>query len=101
MELTKSQKRIARELIDIGLQRECKSFGLKIAKFTNSSDWDAKPHDIYLKLFEKVVSFDKHISRRYDFLGGSRTSIQFGNYLWMEYLKRKILLLLTTMLKIG
>jgi hypothetical protein len=73
IELTKSQKKIARELIDIGLQRECKSFTDKITKFTNSSEWKTgDPHKLYLNLYKKVTSFDKQIARRYDNLTGSR-----------------------------
>ena len=36
MKLSKSQKKIARELIQLGLHRECKSFTNEIARFTNS-----------------------------------------------------------------
>ena len=72
IELTKSQKKIARELIDLGLHRECKSFGMKIAQFANSSDWETKPHELYLKLYKKVASFDKQLGRRYNDLTGSR-----------------------------
>jgi len=72
IELTKSQKKIARALIDLGLQRECKSFTDKITKFTNSSEWKTgDPHALYLKLYKKVTSFDKHIAKRYDNLTGS------------------------------
>ena len=78
IELTKSQKKVARELIDLGLHRECKSFGMKIAKFANSSDWETKPHELYLKLYKKVVSFDKNIARRYDGMTGSR----YFNTVW-------------------
>jgi len=73
IELTKNQKKVARQLIDIGLHRECKSFTEKIAKFTRSPEWEtANPHELYLKLYKKVVVFDKHIADRYDGLSGSR-----------------------------
>jgi len=72
IELPKSQKKIARELIELGLHRECKSFGMRIAQFTNSSDWEKKPHELYLKLYKKVVGFDKHLGSRYDGMSGSR-----------------------------
>ena len=72
IELSKNQKKIARQLIDLGLQRECKSFMEKIATFTGDRNWETdNPHEIYLKLYKKIVSFDKHISRRYDDLTGS------------------------------
>jgi len=73
IELTKSQKKVARELIDLGLQHECKSFTDKITKFTNSAEWKTgDSHELYIKLYKKVTSFDKHIAKRYDGLTGSR-----------------------------
>ena len=73
IELPKSQKKIARELIQLGLQRECKSFTTEIAKLTGSSEWEAgDPHELYLELYKKVSSFNKHIAHRYDGLTGSR-----------------------------
>ena len=72
IELTKSQKKIAQELIDLGLQIECRSFTDKITKFTNSSEWKTgNPHENYLKLYKKVTSFDKHIAKRYNNVTGS------------------------------
>jgi len=72
IELTKSQKKICRELIDLGLQRECQSFKNEIEKFTGSSEWkEGKPQELYHKLYKKVITFDKHIARRYDGLTGS------------------------------
>jgi len=73
IELSKTQKKIARELIQLGLQRECKSFTDKITKFTNSQEWKTgDPHEVYLKLYKKVTSFDKHIAKRYNDVTGSR-----------------------------
>jgi hypothetical protein len=81
IELSKSQKKIARELIRLGLQRECKSFMNKTAKFINGSKKRKEnPHEHYLDLFEKVISFDKHIAARYDGLTGSR---YFETVLWL------------------
>ena len=72
LELSKSQKKIARELIQLGLHRECKSFTKEIAEFTNSLEWELEnPHELYLKLYKKVTSFDKRIARRYDNVTGS------------------------------
>ena len=72
IELSKSQKKIARQLIDVGLQRECKTFTEKIARFIGSPKWETEnPHELYLQLYKKVVSFDKHIARRYNGLTGS------------------------------
>jgi len=60
-------------LIDLGLQRECKSFTEKIEKFTNSQEWKTEDlYKLYIKLYKKVTSFDKHIGKRYNDLTGSR-----------------------------
>ena len=72
IELTKSQKKTARELIQLGLQSECNSFINGITKFTNSSEWKTgDSHALYLKLYKKVTSFDEHIAKRYDNITGS------------------------------
>ena len=73
IELSKSQKKIARELINLGLQRECQSFKNEIEEFTSSLEWkDGNPQELYHKLADKVVRFDKHIGKRYNDLTGSR-----------------------------
>ena len=73
IELAKSQKKIARELIDLGLQRECQSFKTEIKQFTDNSEWETgNPHEMYLKLYKIVKTFDKHIARRYDDIRGSQ-----------------------------
>lgn len=73
MELTKKDKKAARETIEKGLQREyingLKSFEKIIY------DWKSETLDnrtAYLKLYKRVVSFDKHIGRRYDYVTGSK-----------------------------
>lgn len=73
MQLTKSEKKIARELFERCMQQEF-STGLqkfdallanwKSGKFTTNQD-------AYHALFKAVASFDKHIARRYDGLTGS------------------------------
>ena len=70
--LTKSQKKVSRELIELGLQRECQSFKEEIEQFTGSSEWKTgNPQDLYHKLYKIVITFDKHIARRYNDLSGS------------------------------
>lgn len=54
LELSKTQNKIARELIQKSLQIEY------------------APHKAYLCLYKETTSFDKHIARRYDDLRGSR-----------------------------
>jgi len=73
IELTKTQKKVSRELIELGLQRECQSFKNEIEQFTGSSEWKTgNPKELYHKLYEIVITFDKHIARRYNGLSGSR-----------------------------
>jgi hypothetical protein len=73
IELSKSQKKIFRELIELGLQRECKSFTDKIAIFVNSSKWQSgDSHELYLDLYKKVAYFDKYLAKRYNDLSSSR-----------------------------
>lgn len=63
---------MARELIQLGLQRECKSFTNEIAKLVRSAEWETEdPHELYLKLYKKIKPFDKHIALRYDGVTGS------------------------------
>ena len=87
IELSKSQKKIARELIDLGLQRECKAFTDKITKFVNSPEWETgNPHENYLKLYKKITSFDKQIAKRYDNITGSHYFITVWGLFYDEIL---------------
>ncbi len=72
MELTKSQKKSARKLINLGLQRECAKFMQSTKDFMNKNASAEDAHDAYLKLYDKVYQFDKHIARRYDGMSGGR-----------------------------
>jgi hypothetical protein len=73
MELTKKEKKLAREIIETGLQREF-SKGLSDAdKILN--DWKNKlinNRDAYHLMFNNITKFDKHIARRYDGMTGSK-----------------------------
>lgn len=72
LELSKSQKKIARELIEKSLQTECAQFLEEIERFLSNREQKEKaPHETYLNLYKKVKSFDKHIAKRYDDLRGS------------------------------
>ncbi|MCL2284639.1 MAG: hypothetical protein FWC26_15095 [Fibromonadales bacterium] len=72
---SKSLNKIARDLIRIGLKRECKSFANKIARFINAKRKTKDPHEFYLDLYEKVISFNKHIASRYDYVSNSLLDI--------------------------
>ena len=72
MELSKKEKKIAREIIEMGLQKEFAK-GLFDAD-TILNEWKYKPsnnRDAYHLLYKKITDFDKHIARRYDEMRGS------------------------------
>lgn len=72
VELSKPQKKIAREIIEKGLQREYENGILKIDKIIN--EWKINKidnRDAYHQIYNSVIDFDKHISRRYDNIKGS------------------------------
>jgi len=73
IELSKSQRKIARELIREALQIECARFieetEVRIAERKREGK---SPHEIYLELYEKTRSFDKHIAFRYGNVSGSK-----------------------------
>ena len=73
MELTKSQKKTAREIIEKGLQKEFAK-GLSDADQI-LTDWKNNPtsnnKDSYQALFKSVDDFDEHIALRYDGMTGS------------------------------
>jgi len=73
MDLSKGDKKIAREIIDRGLIVE---FEEGMEKFDQIMDsWRAgktETKDAYYDLFQSVKDFDKNISYRYDGLSGSR-----------------------------
>lgn len=72
LELTKSQKRIARQIIETGLQREYEAGIKKLDKIIFG--WKRKEmdnRDAYMKLYKSLTSHDKHIARRYNRMTGS------------------------------
>lgn len=73
VELSKSQKKLARELIDTALQRECDRFLEETKTFiANRAQGNKKPHEAYLKLYKSVEAFDERIEKTYDDLRGSK-----------------------------
>jgi hypothetical protein len=73
MELTKKERKIAREIIEIGLMKEF-SNGLLDADMV-LNDWknnSMNNRDAYHLLYQKIKNFDKHIARRYDGMTGSK-----------------------------
>ncbi|SFE35560.1 hypothetical protein SAMN05518672_105381 [Chitinophaga sp. CF118] len=72
VELSKKDKRIARDVIEKGLQKEfqqgLQQFDAILQKWKNEQQDN---RDIYHNLFKSVHDFDKHIARRYDNMKGS------------------------------
>lgn len=88
MELTKSDKKLCRQLIHIGIERECEQFVNKMQQLAskpipareleqpyaeeNGQAVEGPWHKRYIALYRKVMNFDKHIANRYDGITGSR-----------------------------
>ena len=72
LELTKSQKKIARRIIDTGIQREYEAGIKKLDRII--SRWKREEidnRDAYMELYKSLTSHDKHIARRYNRMTGS------------------------------
>lgn len=72
-ELNKREKKIAREVIEKGVQAEFKA-GLEKAKkvIAESEKGDVDNRVAYQKLYKTIIDQDKRIGKRYDGLTGSR-----------------------------
>jgi len=72
LDLSKAQKKIARQVIEIGLIREFESGIGEIDKVIRQwKDGKAETKETYYQIYEKLKKFDKHIARRYDGMTGS------------------------------
>ena len=72
IELKKNQKKKTRKIINKSMQREYEKFMQSTKDFMNKNASAEDAHDAYLKLYDKVYQFDKHIARRYDGMSGGR-----------------------------
>lgn len=73
LDLPKSQKKIARRIIETGLQREYADGINKVKKIIDN--WEKKQlnnKDAYLKMYKTLTNHDKMIGRRYDYMTGSK-----------------------------
>lgn len=67
LELSKKDKKIAREIIEIGLQKEFQQGMEKMeAILTHWKTDKTDNRETYLKLYKSLTNFDKHIAKRYD-----------------------------------
>ena len=66
--LTKAQKKTARTLIDIALERDCAALIDEVSCLAQKPlDKVEKPnHARYIELYKVIESFDKHLADRYD-----------------------------------
>lgn len=72
MELSKSDKKAARAIIEKGLQQEFASGLQQFSDILGKWDKNAPDHrETYHQLYTSVKEFDKHIARRYDDMRGS------------------------------
>ncbi len=73
MELTKSQKKKVRALIELGLKRDYIDGIRRVKELINSfADIESNPKEYYLKLYNTIYEKDKDIARRYDDIRGSQ-----------------------------
>ena len=84
--LTKADKRKCRELIHVGLERECEKYVKEMQKLVNTPiplaelnepyreengfSVEGPWHKRYIALYKKTASFDKHIAQRYEGMTG-------------------------------
>jgi hypothetical protein len=72
LDLSKDQKKIARQIIETGLVRE---FEIGIGKIDGIiqqwKDGKRETKESYYKIYEKLMKFDKHIGQRYNNMSGS------------------------------
>lgn len=87
MELSKADKRLCRELIDTGLERECRHFVEQIQRIANEpvppeqanepySEINGQSvervwHKRFIKLFNATDKFNNHVAHRYDHVSAS------------------------------
>jgi isopentenyl diphosphate isomerase/L-lactate dehydrogenase-like FMN-dependent dehydrogenase len=82
MDLSKKDKKVARQIIELGLQRELES-GLN--KFDiilkNWKENKQSPKNSYHLLCKTLLDFDTHIEKRYENMTGSKYIVIISNQL--------------------
>ena len=98
IQLTKADKRCCRELIHIGLERECEQFVKEMQELSckpipkeelnepyreeNGFSVEGPWHKRYITLYKKTQEYDKHVADRYDgMFGGHYIDGVLGLYL--------------------
>lgn len=84
-EFSKADKKLVRQIIETGLQREFANGLSKMGKIIK--DWEIKGtnnQETYHKLYKALKSFDKGIARRYDNMTGSKYRMVVASQLFDE-----------------
>jgi hypothetical protein len=72
-ELSKKDKKSAREIIEKGLQKEYTKGLFQFDSIINKwKDNILNNREAYLQLCKELINYDKHIARRYDDMKGSK-----------------------------
>ena len=72
-ELPKSQKKIARGIIEKGMQREYQNGIEKVdAVIEKWKSGKMDNREAYISIYKKLTSHDKHLAHRYDSMSGSK-----------------------------
>lgn len=72
-DLSKKEKKIAREIIEKGLQAEYKAGIMQLHDIIDQWKPNLPDHrETYHKLYKTLTDFDKHIALRYDHMSGSK-----------------------------
>jgi len=69
--LSKSDKKLVRELMDTGLKSEFRDFKHKVKSWVNDKTNTQTDKDWFWELHEMLDKFRKHMRSRYDGYGGS------------------------------
>ncbi|MEO3406577.1 hypothetical protein AAFN85_21865 [Mucilaginibacter sp. CAU 1740] len=89
-ELSKTDKKIVRELMENGItehfRRGVRQFDDLIQQLKNSSK---TPKEQYHELFSEVIDFDKHIAELYDGRTGSRYLLILANQIFLDLVDEK------------
>ena len=71
MELTKSEKRIARELVSKSVDEECRQFMEKAEALVGRRRDDQAPKERFWELHDMFREFARHLTQKYDSIPGS------------------------------
>jgi uncharacterized FlaG/YvyC family protein len=81
-QLSKKEKKIAREIIEKGLQTEYKKGIMQLQEIIDQWNPVLPDHrETYRKLYKTLTDFDKHISFRYDYMSGSKYLVTIAGQL--------------------